>query len=201
MLSLSNLSLNLTRSETKMTLKPGQTSKGVIEKSEKLAKGIDNRIIHLQWLLSYYQDNKELPAGAFIPKPNKLALREWDDPDSGIYKMSVNTFSKHRHKVDILLEMSSRINEIKEKIEKTNSPTRKRKKETIAYWKKKYKDEQDIIHSLTDELISLRTLYLDLLEKMGAHEQLSKSTQEAVKRHRMLYGSMSMIDISEIGES
>ena len=180
----------------KRGLKQGQTPEWKKNESARLAKSIDNRIEYLAKLKQYYLTNKNLPSDVFIPKPTLNGLCEWENKSLKIFSIgSHNTLKKDKEKFKTLKLLAEQINDLYSNLSTPKSSLKKRKrKETIIYWKTRYKKELDKVQILRDELISLRTLYLDLLREIDSDNQLNKRKQESIRRHRKIFGKLQLAE-------
>ena len=179
----------------------GETAKGVAEKSQRLRSGIDARLTYLVSLRDAYYETGELPTDAQLPvKANHECLRKWDLPDIGIY--SIGSPSTYRDRKDpSTIKKTDTLKEIAEQLlgfnKKETTPPKvekeKLRKITISELKKDKKELEKQLQTYKDELILLRTLYNKLIEKLESQETLREHDREAIKRYRMLYGTLRVI--------
>ncbi len=187
---------------SKRGLKPGQAPEWKKIESARLAKSIDNRIEYLIELKHCYSRHKKLPDNIFIPKPTLDGLCKWEDKNLEIFSIgSHNTLKKDKKKFEALKELAEQLNNIHANLSTSKSNTQKNRRDTIAYWKNRHREESDKVQTLRDELITLRTLYLDLLSEAESNQQLNKRQQESIRRHRRLYGTLRLVDEIEQEDS
>ncbi|MCG8313238.1 MAG: hypothetical protein MI976_08485 [Pseudomonadales bacterium] len=118
-------------------------------------------------------------------------LMRWVDEDRGILKIGVNTArDKHPLLWKELQDLRDNIINIEKKTKiKKIQETSKTKSEIL----RKSQDANRKIKSLTNELITLRCAYLDLLSILKQEKHKSKVIQQAIKRHHQHHGLQSTI--------
>lgn len=169
-------------------LKPGQTSKGIQEKSQRLKQGLFERRAYLCKIVDLLRSGMPLPEDCFVPNANKSAIREWHDPDNGILRMSVGTFNKYPKISSELLEIARTIHDLR------NTKRSRSGRKSRADVERLLRYEREKTQVLHDELFTLRQAYLDLLGLLESDAQISRHRQHAIRRHRQLFGALRPVD-------
>ena len=136
--------------------------------------------------LSEIVAKKEVPLGFEYHKSNER-LMKWNDLSIGITKIGINTardkhptlwktLQKLRKDVSSIIESKKEIKP--SKIKMTNAPNA---------------ELETLVKRLTNELIMLRTAYLDLLNSVDQDKIKNRVIQDAIRRHHKHHGLQSLV--------
>ena len=162
-----------------MKLTKGQKAKGISDKEKSLKETTEKRLIWLQKAVL----TKNIPEDftAFAQKEFCNLV----DEEKGFIKISQNTYKKHLGKkyseAKNLLKLLKNINS------KEKSRPKKTREETIADKKRIINSQTLLIQSLADDLLALRTAYIDLYKKLNELPDKHNSLSTTIKRHRERY--------------
>lgn len=138
--------------------------------------------------LSEIVAKKEVPLGFEYHKSNER-LMKWNDPSIGITKIGINTArDKHPTLWKTLQELRKDVGSIIESEIKTKTKTSKNK--TINH---PNAELEVLVKRLTNELIMLRSAYLDLLDSADQDKIKNRVIQEAIRRHHKHHGLQNLV--------
>lgn len=170
----------------------GQKAQSIIDKEKRNRDTVKKRLV---WLRNVYNEKLELPKNFDALTLDSFC--KYENIDLGFTKLSINTFKTHIAKLDststnsnnLLLEVKDILTSLrraKTSPKKTNNRTTK--KDTILYYKNINKGLNDHITLLTDDLLTLRIGYLNLLDTLENSQVKNKIIQQAIKTHREAIG-------------
>lgn len=171
-----------------MNRRKGITPPGVQAKSKRLRDGLLIRERTLRQYIKRFEDEEGLASTTFIPRATKKSLREWHEPEKGIYRVSVNTFNKDNPLAERLLSLTDQLHRKIEAHTETKTKSTNDKDLKRTDWKRKYQQEKARTQTLTDDLMTLRGAYIDLLHELDSSDRQSKSLREAIQRHYKMHG-------------
>ncbi len=136
-------------------------------------------------ILSEIVKKGEIPNGFEYHKSDER-LMKWDDESASIYKVGVNSA---RDNYPGLWEDLQVLRRSMKKLERTSKQVKekiKSKTKDNILTTKRESDKQ--IKRLTNELITLRRAYLDLLSSVKQDEHKSRVKQDAIRNHHQHHG-------------
>lgn len=127
----------------------------------------------------------EIPDGFEYHKSNER-LMKWNDESAGVYKVGVNTARDNYPELwEYLQEHRKIINKLEKASEQIKQKIKSKTKSEIL---KKKQEANRRNKQLTNQLITLRCAYLDLLNSLEQDERKSRVVQDAIRRHHQHYG-------------
>lgn len=121
-------------------------------------------------------------------------LVDWNAPELGIKKIALNT-AKSRKK--LWKELAALCNQIKERVKMEKIQALKvtpEKVETQTKLQAQKKVLSEEVKNLTNELITLRVAYLDLLRRLEEREIKDFVLRESIIRHKQHHGLQLILD-------
>ena len=169
--------------------KKGVRAPGVEAIYQKHEKSLLSRKIRMENIL----ESKEIPMD-FIFHKSDMKLCEWNEPELGIFPLSLNTFKSHKSLCEELRALKEDISKMESHLNSSNNkPNKKTKKETLLSLKNQIKELKRQNSQLTDELIMLRAAYLQL-EEIVQHRNFKQTTiRDAIERHHRHKGLTTII--------
>lgn len=131
-----------------------------------------------------------IPEGFNYHKSDKR-LMGWIDKSKGIAKIGVNTArDKYPLQWDELQKLRSNIKKLEDATKRVETQKDSKTKSGVL---EKKKNAEKQIKILTNELITLRCAYLDLLDAVEEDKHKNTVVQEAIKRHHQHHSLQSII--------
>lgn len=169
----------------------GQKAKSIAELEKRLRNSSKYR---LKWLRSLASGQINLPDG--FKALTMESFCEYDSESLGFIKVSPNTFKKHLDSDNIVAE----VKDILSSLRNTSSTSVKKRvhqrRETRSSWDTERQRYQAQIQALTDDLITLRTAYLSLLNRLDDSNTKNKLIQNTIKEHRNTIGLRFIPDVT-----
>ncbi len=170
--------------------KKGQKAIGIaaLEKTKK-----ESTISRLRWLRNVISGNQALPDDF-----NTLTLAsfcKFESNDFGFIRQSENNFKKHLGSESIVAEVKDILSTLRRKKRTPDKIIKPTITETIASKNREITELKNRIQSLTDDLISLRVAYNDIVRKLTEEPQKHEAIRKAIQEQH------SRLGLREIGEN
>ena len=157
-----------------------------VKRSKKTTANLKARITFMEEIVK----KGVIPDGFDYHQSDKN-LFGWQNKELGINKVGINTArDNYPQQWEQLQTLRRQIKAIEKKSTQAKKKAKSKTKESIS---QKNNDHKRTIKKLTNELITVRSAYLDLLQVMQQDARKNRVTQDAIRRHFQHYGLQSTL--------